>query len=894
MADATCADVPSVEKTWSASTLQSFSEASVQPLQNLGSVTDDFRSVTISSSKLELELQQRNEVPRHGNDAATITPHQSSTSVTIGPPTRSGSWHSSSPRNTIPTRNSNSTLSALSAAAASLKGKTHQVARQHKRALSAFQQKGGLVSWLHGEMGEPSATSDQKHLTTSDESHFVVDSELCTPPSPRSPIDATKTHVAVGRRRSVPNIESNSLFDNFFEKVAAATTSTPSSPHATVNQLRAAAITNDSKGNFEAFTSPESGRQRAATTDLPPRTNAIVASNGSISKAHSAASLSQVPLPETRFSLDEVLSDEWSCLVLWTHLYSSSVGRHQQHHQRLSFLIETTFRITPLYQNLHVVANESTDKEIDFKKLVARLKRLHPRFVSLNGVNNGVPVASPAASRAKAQLSIAIQTLLDQKVLNSEMTAGTHVEKAISALLQLAREVEREFRVLGTKSYVNFADSVVYRNFFANRSGPGNIETLLRAARIPFYQQPKAANPHSLELLRAQHDEDPVTLFARAECQVFVITALPDNSIKLTDISPHTSNATAQQVSFQTIQPFLNPSNAHPEASRSLAFNFIAGSGSSAVHGAVMWLPAEQSSALGTQDLPSGLCVISKFPLVDSMRHFLSALWRDIRSNTEVTDHCDQVMKAAIAMGNHFPSQSIDELPSLDFKLDDLFDSLSLTNVLRLFAFVLLEKKIILVASSYTVLFCASEALRALLHPLVWSHVYVPVLPLPLKDCLHCPTPFIFGLHESYVRRSDMPRPSNDLVVVNLDRDSLTGGGDVFLPPVRQSTMREELFRLCKPHFASRDSVDRFDSGKRTLPTAAIRRVFDKHVREILASLEPCVNRLEFSGQNVAVVDNDNSSLWPADTVRFCPALLHTQAMSTHLASPRSDEIEKS
>ncbi|EEY56777.1 uncharacterized protein PITG_10283 [Phytophthora infestans T30-4] len=525
-----------------------------------------------------------------------------------------------------------------------------------------------------------------------------------------------------------------------------------------------------------------------------------------------------------------------------------------QHHQRLSFLIETTFRITPLYQNLH--------------KLVARLKRLHPRFVSLNGVNNGVPVASPAASRAKAQLSIAIQTLLDQKVLNSEMTAGTHVEKAISALLQLAREVEREFRVLGTKSYVNFADSVVYRNFFANRSGPGNIETLLRAARIPFYQQPKAANPHSLELLRAQHDEDPVTLFARAECQVFVITALPDNSIKLTDISPHTSNATAQQVSFQTIQPFLNPSNAHPEASRSLAFNFIAGSGSSAVHGAVMWLPAEQSSALGTQDLPSGLCVISKFPLVDSMRHFLSALWRDIRSNTE--------------------------LPSLDFKLDDLFDSLSLTNVLRLFAFVLLEKKIILVASSYTVLFCASEALRALLHPLVWSHVYVPVLPLPLKDCLHCPTPFIFGLHESYVRRSDMPRPSNDLVVVNLDRDSLTGGGDVFLPPVRQSTMREELFRLCKPHFASRDSVDRFDSGKRTLPTAAIRRVFDKHVREILASLEPCVNRLEFSGQNVAVVDNDNSSLWPADTVRFCPALLHTQAMSTHLASPRSDEIEKS
>ncbi|ETP26836.1 hypothetical protein F441_00573 [Phytophthora nicotianae CJ01A1] len=885
MADATCADVPSVKKTWSASTLTSPPETSVRPLPaNLGSVADEFQSVTISPSPIERDLQQRNAV-----ECPTVQSTE--------PRSPSGNWHPISPSNSMTSKNSNSTLSVLSAAAASLKDKTQQVAQQQKRALSAFQQKGGLVSWLHGEMEDPGSNGssiEQRPLATLDVSPFVNTSELCTPPSPCSPVETS----LAGRRHSVPNLRSNSLLDNFLDKVAAVTTSTPSSPHAhaTVEPRPTVASTKPSVSSSGALTSPKIGRQRAATTDLPtsPKTNTIT--NGSISKAQSSASLSS-PLsqPETRFSLDNVLSDEWSCSVLWAHLYSSAAGRDHQHHQRLSFLIETTFRITPLFQKF-AASDESTDKEMDFKKLVTSLKRLHSRFLVQNGVNNGVPVASPAAIQAKTQLSIAIHTLTDQRMPDSEKV-DIHVEKTISALLQLAREVEREFRVLGTRSYVNFADSVLYRNFIAHRSGSGNIALVLRAARIPFYQQPNAENTVCLELLRAEQNEDPLTLFARAGCQVFTITLQPDYSVNFTDISPYTSGVVLQQVALHTIAPFLNPSTSvNPAGSKALAFNFIAGSGTNVIYGAVMWLPVEQSNMLGVNDMPSGLCIISKFPLVDSMRHFLCELWSDISTNADVNDRSAQVTKASLAMRTQFFTQPSDQLPVLDFKLDDLFDCLSLTNVLRLFAFILLEKKIVLVASSYTILFCVSEALKALLHPLVWSHVYVPVLPLGLKDCLHCPTPFIFGLHESYVRRSDMPRPSHDLVVVNLDRDSLTGGGDVFLPPVRQTMMREELFRLCKPHLASRDSVDNFDAGKYklgALPTAAIGRVFHKHVREILASLEPCVNRFEFNGQSVSVVDNDNSSLWPADTVRFCSAMLHTQAVSTYLACSRSDEMEK-
>ncbi|KAG7397596.1 hypothetical protein PHYBOEH_000472 [Phytophthora boehmeriae] len=318
-----------------------------------------------------------------------------------------------------------------------------------------------------------------------------------------------------------------------------------------------------------------------------------------------------------------------------------------------------------------------------------------------------------------------------------------------------------------------------------------------------------------------------------------------------------------------------------------------------------MWLPVGQGNGLGTENSSGGLCVTSKFPLADSMRHFLRSLRQLIDTYQKSTQEEDAVtpfpvtgvvedavhgMSDYLFSRLHEPDDN-DSLPAIDFQLGDLFDSLSLTHILRLFAFVLLEKKIVLVASSYTVLFNVSEALRVLLHPLVWSHLYVPILPIALKDCLHCPTPFIFGLHDSYVRRSQMPRPSADLVVVNLDRDSLTGGGEVILPPVRQSMLREELFRLCKPHLFSRDSIDSFETNSSpsgSFPTRAVRCLFRKHVREILTSLEPCVNRFEFNDQSVCVVDSINASQWPADAQRFCSTLLLTQAVSTYLATTTS------
>ena len=88
------------------------------------------------------------------------------------------------------------------------------------------------------------------------------------------------------------------------------------------------------------------------------------------------------------------------------------------------------------------------------------------------------------------------------------------------------------------------------------------------------------------------------------------------------------------------------------------------------------------------------------------------------------------------------------ELPCIDYSLALLFDTLDVTNVLTLFAAALLESRILLISSQYTVLAVVAEALRTILSPLKWPHVYIPVIPGRMLDYLHCPTPFIFGVQK--------------------------------------------------------------------------------------------------------------------------------------------------
>jgi hypothetical protein len=59
----------------------------------------------------------------------------------------------------------------------------------------------------------------------------------------------------------------------------------------------------------------------------------------------------------------------------------------------------------------------------------------------------------------------------------------------------------------------------------------------------------------------------------------------------------------------------------------------------------------------------------------------------------------------------------------------------------------LLEKKIIFVSQSKTILGYAIEAFLSFVFPFRWEHALIPILPSTLKDYLSAPVPLIVGVN---------------------------------------------------------------------------------------------------------------------------------------------------
>lgn len=71
-------------------------------------------------------------------------------------------------------------------------------------------------------------------------------------------------------------------------------------------------------------------------------------------------------------------------------------------------------------------------------------------------------------------------------------------------------------------------------------------------------------------------------------------------------------------------------------------------------------------------------------------------------------------------------------LPFLDMNLSGVFRSLGIGNVLHVLSHIMLEGSVLFLSDSHSRLFEVAEGLMALLKPLEWGMVYVPVLPITM------------------------------------------------------------------------------------------------------------------------------------------------------------------
>ncbi|KAI9915272.1 hypothetical protein PsorP6_008149 [Peronosclerospora sorghi] len=401
-------------------------------------------------------------------------------------------------------------------------------------------------------------------------------------------------------------------------------------------------------------------------------------------------------------------------------------------------------------------------------------------------------------------------------------------------------------------------------------------------------------------------------------------SGVSEDPIELQIVQHPLSHDSIPHVVDKSIENFLVPWSADPRhvvltassCPAPFAFNFRMGDSSASASTAeffaaciVLYKPAPPLSqrALETSRLdfsggcrwvPYGVCVLSKFPMVDLLRERLAEAYEfileleTIAAAAPTTDaKSDSTEKAqtgargfqldkkvlakltrAVSKEHiskyHQPSPLPESplleafglfpkatttallaaLPRLDHSIRLLFDTLDVSTVLLVFTAALLENRILLVSSYLSVLMKVAESLRALMHPLSWPHVYLPVLPRRMHQYLECPTPFIFGAEKQALEDAQrqlseeggddlFAGAGEELLIVDSDKGViLRGEVPCVLPDSVRFDLRDALYECLKPNVSRSDHVfaHHFPSKPLVFPELAVRGLFFRAVNKLI------------------------------------------------------------
>lgn len=164
---------------------------------------------------------------------------------------------------------------------------------------------------------------------------------------------------------------------------------------------------------------------------------------------------------------------------------------------------------------------------------------------------------------------------------------------------------------------------------------------------------------------------------------------------------------------------------------------------------------------------PQCLCLLSMHPMHNMFRDAMLAMkwdsWVDVSVAERVYNEVAQLkLSSSLSMSQ--------ELPAVDIDYMCLFRQLDPNNLLLVWNAILCERKI-LILGDLQQLTPTIEALLSLLYPLVWTHAYIPLLPLVVIDYIQAPFPCIIGLERKSLVSLDEVSSTEDVVIVDLEKN---------------------------------------------------------------------------------------------------------------------------
>ncbi|XP_069088225.1 DENN domain-containing protein 1B isoform X1 [Pleurodeles waltl] len=136
----------------------------------------------------------------------------------------------------------------------------------------------------------------------------------------------------------------------------------------------------------------------------------------------------------------------------------------------------------------------------------------------------------------------------------------------------------------------------------------------------------------------------------------------------------------------------------------------------------------------------------------------------------------EQIMKTPPSplLHSYFITPDVTGLPTIpeSRNLTEYFVAVDVNNMLQLYASMMHERRIIITSSKLSTLTACVHASVALLYPMYWQHIYIPVLPPHLLDYCCAPMPYLIGVHFSLIERVKN-RSLEDVVLLNIDTNTL-------------------------------------------------------------------------------------------------------------------------
>lgn len=178
-------------------------------------------------------------------------------------------------------------------------------------------------------------------------------------------------------------------------------------------------------------------------------------------------------------------------------------------------------------------------------------------------------------------------------------------------------------------------------------------------------------------------------------------------------------------------------------------------------------------------------CILSYLPWFEVFYKLLNILadytikgqesqWQEFLVSLHTLPIPEPGVPVHLGVHSFFTVPDIRELPSIpeNRNLTEYFVAVDVNNMLHLYASMLYERRILICCSKLSTLTACVHGSTAMLYPMHWQHVYIPVLPQHLLDYCCAPMPYLIGVHSSLMEKV-RGMALDDVVVLNVDTNTL-------------------------------------------------------------------------------------------------------------------------